>query len=217
MGIHESQSLMWERMVALSRPFAEFLLPKLYDNFGSQLPAGKTADDLYGAMNVVRAPADRLIRVESDEVTYSMHVILRFELESALVRGEIDVADLPELWNQKMQQYLGVTPPSNKLGVLQDVHWAAGAAGYFPTYSLGAMYAVQLNQEAHRRIEGLDEQIAAGDFTALKTWLNESVHSVGSLYPSGDELMTAVTGEPLKPSIFLEHLRSKYSAIYGLK
>jgi Zn-dependent M32 family carboxypeptidase len=158
MGVHESRSLLWERMVALSRPFASFLLPRLRAAF-PQLPADKSADDLYAALNKVSMRS--LIRVEADEVNYPLHVILRYELESALLRGDISVAQLPALWNAKMEAYLGVTPESDAQGCLQDVHWSAGAIGYFGSYSLGAMMAVQLFAAARKAIPSLDEDLAA--------------------------------------------------------
>lgn len=205
MGVHESQSLLWERMVGLSRPFAAYLLPRLHAAFPGALPAEKTAEDLYAAINKVRESS--LIRVEADELTYPLHVILRYELEAALLRGEIAVEDLPALWDAKMQEYLGVTPANAAQGVLQDVHWSAGALGYFPTYLLGAMMAVQVFQAAARALPTLDADIAAGRFGGLKTWLNEKLHSKGSLYPSADELMIAVTGEPLRPAVYLAHMK----------
>jgi Zn-dependent M32 family carboxypeptidase len=158
MGVHESQSLLWERMVALSRPFATFLLPRLRARF-PQLPADKTADDLYAALNKVSIKS--LIRVEADELNYPLHIILRYELESALLAGTISVEQLPALWNEKMAAYLGVTPESDAQGVLQDVHWSAGAIGYFPTYSLGAMMACQIFAAAQRELPTLDEDLAA--------------------------------------------------------
>jgi Zn-dependent M32 family carboxypeptidase len=158
MGVHESQSLLWERMVALSRPFATFLLPRLRARF-PQLPADKTADDLYAALNKVSMKS--LIRVESDELNYPLHIILRYELESALLAGSVRVEQLPALWNEKMAAYLGVTPDTDAQGVLQDVHWSAGAIGYFPTYSLGAMMACQIFAAAKRDMPALDDDLAA--------------------------------------------------------
>ncbi|KAL4428286.1 hypothetical protein ABPG75_002375 [Micractinium tetrahymenae] len=195
MGVHESQSLLWERMVGLSRPFAAYLLPLMRQYF-PQLPADKTPDDLYAALNIVKHPS--MIRVESDEVTYPLHIILRYELEKALIEGKIAMEDLPALWNEKMKSYLGCL------------------FGYFPTYSLGAMYACQIFQAAQRELPGLDEDIASGSFGRLKGWLNEKVHKVGSLHTSGDELMKAVTGAPLDPQIFLDYLKHKYTELYQL-
>mmetsp|Transcript_28741 Transcript_28741/g.39724 ORF Transcript_28741/g.39724 Transcript_28741/m.39724 type:complete len:556 (-) Transcript_28741:269-1936(-) len=213
MGIHESQSLLWERMVALHPAFSEYLLPQLKSTF-PQLPSSASAHDLYSALNVVRKPS--LIRVESDEVTYPMHIILRYEIERGLLDGSIPVADLPEVWRAKMKSYLGCSPATDAQGVLQDIHWSAGAFGYFPTYSLGAMYAVQLFNEASNQLLGLEADIAAGNFKSLKIWLNDNVHSVGSLYPSGDLLMEKVTDSPLNPDHFVKYLREKYTPLYKL-
>ncbi|KAL4858840.1 Thermostable carboxypeptidase 1 [Chlorella vulgaris] len=213
MGVHESQSLLWERMVALGRPFAAYLLPLMREYFPS-LPADKSAEELYGAVNVVKVPS--MIRVEADEVTYPLHIIIRYELEKALIEGSIQVSDLPKLWTAKMSEYLGCEPESDARGVLQDVHWSAGLFGYFPTYSLGAMYACQIYKAAEADLPGLSDDIAAGKFGRLKLWLNEKIHKVGSLHPSGDELMKAVTGAPLDPQVFLSYLKDKYTELYKL-
>ena len=214
MAAHESQSLLWERCVGLSRPFAAYLLPRLRETFPGAIPADKTAEDLYRALNVVSTRS--LIRVEADELSYPLHVIMRYELESALLRGELSVDDLPKAWNDKMLSYLGATPPSDKEGVLQDIHWSSGAFGYFPTYSLGAMMAVQIFDAARSAMPTLDDDIAAGRFAPLRQWLLEHIHSKGSLFPSADELLISATGAPLKPEIFLAHMRAKYSDIYQL-
>ena len=214
MGVHESQSLLWERCVALSPAFAEYLLPKLQAAFPS-FPKDKTAKQLYEAINTVSTKS--LIRVEADECNYPLHIILRYELESGLVKGDLAVEDLPRLWNERMQAYLGVTPDSDAQGVLQDVHWSAGAFGYFPTYSLGAMMAVQLFETAKKDMPTLDADIAAGRFAPLREWLRVKIHSKGSLYPTLDELLIAATGEPLRPEVFLAHLERKYRDIYQLK
>mmetsp|Transcript_39148 Transcript_39148/g.124614 ORF Transcript_39148/g.124614 Transcript_39148/m.124614 type:complete len:506 (-) Transcript_39148:129-1646(-) len=168
MGVHESQSLFWERMVALSPSFSSYLLPQLQAAFPGQLPPSLDAAGLYGALNVVKPPSRSMIRVEADEVTYPLHIILRYELEQGLISGELAVKDLPEMWDAKMQEYLGCTPGSAAEGVLQDVHWGAGCFGYFPTYSLGAMYACQLYKHAGSQVEGLEEQIAKGDFRPVR-------------------------------------------------
>lgn len=212
MGIHESQSLLWERMVALNKPFQHYLLPKIREFFPAFPEA--TPESLYAAQNTMRDPS--LIRVESDELTYTMHVILRYEIERGLIDGSVQVQDVPALWNAKMQEYLGVTPPDDAKGCLQDIHWAGGAMGYFPTYTLGAMYATQIYECAVDKIPGLEASLAKGDFTPLREWLNEHIHRLGSLYASGDELMVAVTGKPLDPQIYLSYLRKKYSEIYKL-
>ncbi|KAK9833280.1 hypothetical protein WJX81_002396 [Elliptochloris bilobata] len=213
MGVHESQSLLWERMVALGRPFSRYLAPKLAASF-PQLSAQLSPDTLYGALNVVKTRS--MIRVEADEVTYPLHIILRYELERGLVDGSVAVVDLPRLWNQKMTDYLGCTPADDGEGVLQDVHWSAGAMGYFPTYSLGAMYACQIYKAAAKDLPTLDDDIAAGKFSPLKAWLNVKIHKAGSLHQNGDELMIAATGAPLDPEIFLGYLREKYTELYKL-
>merc|ERR1719498_260073 len=201
-----------ERMVALGPSFSEYLLPKLQAAF-PDMEVG-TSQKLFAAMNKVSKRS--MIRVESDELTYPLHVILRYELEKGLLSGDIQVKDLPELWNARMTEDLGCTPKSDSEGVLQDVHWSAGALGYFPTYSLGAMYACQIFGEAETQMPSLHDDIAAGRFSDLKGWLNKSIHEVGSLYPTGDELMTAVTGKALDPQIYLDYLTKKYRAIYQL-
>ncbi len=213
MAIHESQSLLWERMVALSEPFCEYLLPKLHAAFPT-FPNDKTARDLYEAINVIKDPS--LVRVESDEVTYPMHIILRFEIEKQLVEGTLNVEDIPAVWNAKMKEYLGVEPESNAQGCLQDVHWSAGLFGYFPTYTLGAMAAVQIFQAARKDLPTLDADIAAGKFSALRSWLLEKVHKVGSLHPTADDLLEVVTGKPLDPQLFLDYLKEKYTKLYKL-
>eukprot|EP00877_Chromochloris_zofingiensis_P002211 jgi/Chrzof1/11991/Cz06g17100.t1 len=166
MGIHESQSLLWERMVALSRPFQDYLLPKI-KQFFPDFPVPNSGNDaLYAAQNVIKEPS--LIRVESDEVTYTMHIIMRYEIERGLLDGSIKVSDVPSVWNDKMQQYLGAVPENDAQGCLQDVHWSAGLFGYFPTYSLGAMYACQIYNQAEKEIPDLEKHISAGNFKILK-------------------------------------------------
>ncbi|GAB4814416.1 hypothetical protein N2152v2_001462 [Parachlorella kessleri] len=213
MGVHESQSLLWERMVGLSKPFAAYLLPQIREAF-PEVPADKSPEDLYAAMNIIKDPS--FIRVEADEVTYPMHIILRYELERGLLDGSVSVDQLPALWNQKMKEYLGCEPETDAKGVLQDVHWSAGLFGYFPTYLLGAMYATQIFKTAEKELPGLSDDIAAGKFDRLRQWLNDKIHRVGSLHTSGDELMKVVTGSPLDPSVFLGFLKEKYSELYKL-
>jgi carboxypeptidase Taq len=214
MAIHESQSLLWERMVALSMPFAEYLLPKLQEKFGDQV-GSRTAHDLYRALNVVKM--ENLIRVESDEVTYPMHIILRFEIEKALIEGTLQVEDVPRVWGEKMKEYLGLEVPGDAKGVLQDIHWCGmGCFGYFPTYAIGAMAATQIFQAAKEQIPNLDEDIRAGKFKPLREWLRVNVHELGSLYPTADDLLVKVTGKPLDPSVFIAYLKDKYTTIYNL-
>ena len=174
----------------------------------------KTATDLYQALNAVQHPS--MIRVEADEVSYILHIILRYELESGLIDGTITTEQLPQLWNEKMEEYLGISPSNAAEGVLQDVHWGAGLFGYFPTYSLGAMYAQQIYATAELALPTLQQDIAQGEFTPLKQWLNLEVHQVGSMPVHGDELMVAVTGQPLQPKGFVKYLEDKYSQLYQL-
>lgn len=212
MGIHESQSLFWERMVALSQPFAAWLLPRIRQHF-PDFPE-RSVPEFYEAINVMKSPS--LIRVEADEVTYPMHIILRYEIERGLMDGSIKVEDVPKVWNAKMKEYLGTEPENDAQGCLQDVHWSAGLFGYFPTYSLGAMYACQIYEHAKQQLPDLDKQIEQGTFKPLREWLNDNIHRKGSFYASGDELMTAVTGNALQPQTFLSYLRNKYGKLYKL-
>eukprot|EP00931_Biecheleriopsis_adriatica_P059037 TRINITY_DN35261_c0_g1_i1.p1 TRINITY_DN35261_c0_g1~~TRINITY_DN35261_c0_g1_i1.p1 ORF type:complete len:596 (+),score=151.57 TRINITY_DN35261_c0_g1_i1:124-1788(+) len=214
MAIHESQSLLWERMVGLSRPFAKYLLPKFRSAFPEAFSEDRTPEALYDAINTVKETS--MIRVEADEVTYPMHVILRFEIEKGLIDGTVEVEDVPALWGKKMKDYLGVEPADDAQGCLQDMHWSMGAIGYFPTYTLGAMSAVQIFEVAKKDLPGLDDDIAAGNFSPLREWLNKNVHALGSLYPKADDLLEAVTGKALDPDIFLKYLQEKYREIYQL-
>jgi len=214
MGVHESQSLLWERMVALSEPCMPYLLSKILETMPELKGPEATPRALHARLNEITEPS--LIRVESDEVTYPLHIVIRYEIERALIEGTLQVKDIPAEWNKKMQQYLGYQPPDDAKGCLQDVHWSAGAIGYFPTYTLGAMYACQIFRKAQLDIEGLDAQISKGDFSRLKAWLNRNIHEKGSLYKSADELLTQVTGEPLNVSIFLDYLGKKYRALYAI-
>lgn len=212
MGVHESQSLLWERCVGQSEAFWTFFSPLLHKHLpGTKEASGK---DFYLAVNRV---TPSLIRVEADEVTYPFHVIIRFEIERGLMDGSISVKDLPTIWNQKMKEYLGIDVPSDAKGVLQDVHWACGAIGYFPSYTMGAMIAAQIYATAKSKIPNLESEFTKGEtgFCTLKKWLNENVHELGSLYASPDELLKVVTGEALNPKYFLEYLTEKYRGIYG--
>eukprot|EP00466_Bigelowiella_natans_P004101 jgi/Bigna1/57304/fgenesh1_pm.9_\ len=192
MGVHESQSLLWERMVFKDVDAMEF----------------------YRAVNRVQPG---LIRTEADELTYPLHIMLRYGLEKAMLEGETTVAELPSKWNAEMKESLDIDVPSNAMGCLQDVHWSVGAIGYFPSYSLGAMMAAQFYEAAKKAIPDLEEQIAKGNFSPLKTWLNENVNPhVGSLDESPDELLTVVTGKPLDTAIYMKYLREKYSELYSL-
>ena len=213
MGVHESQSLLWERMVGLRPEFSAYLLPKLQSAFPEQF-ADVTPEELHASFNIVKTPS--LIRVEADELTYPLHVILRYEIERGLVNGTVSADDVPSLWNKRMKELLGDEPPDDAKGCLQDVHWSAGAFGYFPTYLLGAMYAAQIYATASESLPGLEAELARGEFGRLKAWLNANVHALGSKFDTADELLVAVTGKPLDAASFLAYLESKYARVYGL-
>ncbi|MFO0981652.1 MAG: carboxypeptidase M32 [Planctomycetota bacterium] len=211
LGIHESQSRLWENIVARSLPFWRHFFPKLKAKFAAQLEP-VTLEQFYRAINQVRPS---LIRVEADEVTYNLHIILRFELEQQLFAGTLQVRDLPSAWNRRMQQWLGVEPPSDKEGVLQDIHWAMGAFGYFPTYTLGNVYAAQLFERAQQDLAGLEQGIARGELTPLRDWLRERVHRQGRRYPPA-QLIERATGQAPSHEPFVRYLRAKFGAIYRL-
>jgi len=209
-GIHESQSRLIENQIGRSRPFWRFFQP-IIGEFLPQL-AGVDAEALYRAVNVV---SPSLIRVEADEVTYNFHIMLRFELESALINGETAVADLPALWNDAMQRYLGVSPNDDADGVLQDVHWSMGAFGYFPSYMLGNLYAAQVATALRADRPNLDAEIEAGDFEPLVSWLREKVHQFGGVHRAED-LIRRITGEGLNAKHFIDYVVGKFSDIYRL-
>ncbi|KAI7820019.1 M32 carboxypeptidase Taq metallopeptidase peptidase [Gamsiella multidivaricata] len=216
LGVHESQSLLWERMVGLSKPFWTYALALLKEQF--QDPSHEnlqsvTPEQFYNAFNQVKPG---FIRIEADEVTYPLHVILRYEIEKALIEGDITVAEIPSIWNAKMKEYLGLDVTEDRLGCLQDTHWAVGLIGYFPTYTLGSIYAVQIFKAAKEAIPGLDEHLVKGEFHVLKKWLNENIHKQGSLRESGDDLIKDLTGRSLDSNLYVEYLTNKYTAIYDL-
>jgi carboxypeptidase Taq len=205
MAIHESQSLLVEMQVSRSRPFLEFALPRMQAAFGGSGPAWDV-DNFHRLYTRVQRG---FIRVDADEVTYPLHVVLRYRLERAILSGDLPLAELPGAWNAGMQELLDIEPPNDALGCLQDVHWPSGAFGYFPTYTLGAMAAAQLYAAARRAMPDLEDDIAAGRPAALVDWLRTNVHGRGSLQ-TAEELMTVATGEPLNPKIFLDHLTHRY-------
>jgi len=211
LGIHESQSLMWENMVGRSRPFWEHFYPDCQRAFPDAL--GDVAlDAFFRAINAVRPS---LIRVEADEVTYTLHIILRFELERGLLNGTLAVEDVPQAWNTKMQEVLSVTPGDDGEGCLQDIHWSMGSFGYFPTYALGKLYAAQFFAAAKREMPDLDKCIGRGEFAPLLDWLRTNIHKHGRRYLAAD-LVRKVTGEPLSTAPLLAYLRQKFLPIYGL-
>ena len=211
LAIHESQSRMWENLVGRSRPFWHCFYPRLQELFPAQL-ANVGMEAFYKAINKV----DRsFIRVEADEATYNLHVMLRLEIEIALMEGSLEVKDLPEAWNSRMRDYLGIVPPNDKLGVLQDVHWSGGMIGYFPTYALGNLVSAQLWEVINRDIPNLEEQIEKGEFSSLLGWLREKVHAHGAKFEP-QELVERITGSTIDPQPYIKYLNTKYSDIYGL-
>lgn len=212
MGVHESQSRMWENLVGRSRPFWRHYYPKLQKMFPDAL--GHTdLETFYHAINTVR-PSE--IRVEADELTYDLHILLRFELEVALFEDNLSLAELPAAWNEVMKEYLGVTPENDARGVLQDIHWAAGLFGYFPTYTIGNVLSVQLFEAAMEARPQIPDEMERGEFGALLGWLRENVHRLGSKYEPGD-LIQRATGRPLDTGPYLKYLDSKFGELYGLK
>ncbi len=209
LALHESQSRMWENMVGRGRPFSGFLAPRIASLFDLDLDP----DALYRAVNCVQPS---FIRVEADEVTYSLHIVLRFELERALIDGRVTVDELPEAWNELFKQYLGLDVPDDARGVLQDVHWASGLIGYFPTYALGNLIAGQLWERAHADLSTLEEQIATGELLGLREWLRQHVHRHGAKY-SSRELLERVVGTPVSVEAFTTYLKAKLGDVYQLE
>ena len=212
LAMHESQSRLWENLVGRGRPFCGVLAPRVAEVFGNGLSA-LDADSFYRAVNRV---APSLIRVEADEVTYGLHIIIRFELEQELVEGRLAIRDLPEAWNARYEEYLGVEVPDDAHGVLQDVHWAAGLIGYFPTYALGNLIAGQLFERARADLPDLDVQIAAGDLHALREWLREHVHRHGAKF-STSELLDRLVGGPIAVGPFVDYLKAKLGQVYDVE
>ena len=210
LSLHESQSRLWENMVGRGRPFGAVLAPRITELL--KVP-GLDQDTLYRAVNKIKPS---FIRVEADEATYSLHVIVRFELEQELIEGRLSVANLPEAWNARYAEYLGLEVPDDAHGVLQDVHWSAGLIGYFPTYALGNLIAGQLWQRAHADLPDLNEQLAEGELAGLRQWLREHVHRYGSKF-STTELLEREVGGPIAVGPFLGYLKDKLSAVYDVK
>jgi carboxypeptidase Taq len=211
LGIHESQSRMWENLVGRSRSYWQYHFPLAQRAFPEALGAA-ALDDFYFAANEVRPS---LIRVEADEATYNLHILVRFDLELALVSGDLPVRDVPGAWREKYRSYLGVEPKDDADGCLQDIHWSAGLIGYFATYSLGNLYAAQFFEQADQDLGGLSEQFARGDFRPLREWLREKIHTVGRCY-SAAELVQKVTGRPLRHEPLMRYLRGKLGPLYRL-
>ena len=211
LGLHESQSRIWENQVGGSRAYLDFLLPHLKDRFPEQL-GNLSPDEFYRGVN---HPRRSLIRVASDETTYNLHIALRFELELALFRDELTVGDLPDAFDAAMEKYVGIRPDTQSDGVLQDMHWAVGAFGYFPTYTLGTLYAAALFDKAQEELGDLSEEFRAGDTSRLLQWLREKIHAQAGRRP-GKEIAEEAIGGSLTPKPFLDHLEQKYGALYDL-
>ena len=211
LGIHESQSRMWENQVGRSREFWVWCESKVTEFFGDAV-ASLGLDDLYGGANIVKPD---FIRVEADELTYNMHIMVRFEIERAMMRGDLAVRDIPGAWNQKYKEYLDLDVPDDRRGCLQDIHWSSGDIGYFPTYTLGNLYSAQFFEAALEAMPDLLEQFESGEFAGLKQWLNENIHAHGRRYCAAD-LCLQVTGKPLTADPLLRHLQRKLRPLYGL-
>ena len=212
LGIHESQSRFWENMIGKSLPFWKHLYPSLKKDFPDAFKK-LSLDDFYKAINKVEPS---LIRTESDEVTYNLHIILRFEIEKGMIEGTINLKDLPKIWNAKMKEYFGIEVPTDSLGILQDVHWSGGGIGYFPTYSLGNLYSAQFYEAMKKDIPDLSKKVSKGDFIVIREWLRKNIHVSGKTY-TAESLVKKITGENLDSKYFTDYLIEKYTKIYNLK
>ena len=211
MGIHESQSRMWENFVGRSKEFWMYWYPTFQKYFPENLK-DYPMQEFYRAVNTVQPS---FIRVNADEVTYGLHIILRFELEKELIEGKIQVKELPDLWNSKFEELLRIIPPNDAQGVLQDIHWSMGSIGYFPTYFLGNLYGAQIYQDALKKLPHLPEDYRKGEFSNLLNYLRENVHQHGMIYRA-DDLIKRITGEPLNSDYFMKYLEKKFYPIYGI-
>jgi carboxypeptidase Taq len=211
LSIHESQSRIWENCIGRSLSFWKHFYPILQQQFPRQL-SNTSLQQFYAGMNKV---TPSLIRTEADELSYHSHVMIRYEIEKGLLEGSIATGELRDAWNAKYQQYLGLTPPDDARGILQDIHWSHGSFGYFPTYSLGSFYAAQFWEESQRQIPGLVAQVEAGSFDPFLQWLRQNIHQYGRRYTS-EELCERITGRPLDFKAFLQYARAKYAVIYDV-
>jgi len=210
-GIHESQSRLWENLVGRSLPFWEYFYPHFKKLFPAQLD-GVGLKKFYKAINKVEPS---FIRIIADEATYNMHIMLRLELEIGMVEGSLRIQDLPEMWNAKMREYLGITPENDAMGVLQDVHWSLGLMGYFPTYALGNLISAQLWERLNADLPGLSDEITRGRFDSLLGWLRANLHMYGRKYDP-QELVRRITGSKINAEAYVRYLTNKYSEVYGL-
>ena len=211
LGVHESQSRLWENVIGRSRPFWQHFYPRLQKHFPSQLGA-VSLDTFHRGINQVKRS---LIRVEADEVTYNLHVMMRVEIEIALLTGAISTYDAPEYWNAKTHEYLGIRPDTDANGILQDMHWSIGLFGYFATYTLGNLMSVQLWEKYKKDDERWEERVRRGEFGVLREWLRDAIHQHGRSYQPR-ELVARATGQPLSTEPYLDYLESKYGELYGL-
>ncbi|NOU99085.1 carboxypeptidase M32 [Paenibacillus planticolens] len=211
MGIHESQSRFWENVIGRSKSFWDRYYGELQTTFSPQID-NVDVDTFYKAINHIEPS---LIRIEADELTYNLHIMIRYELEKGLFNGTIAVADLPQAWNAKYEEYLGVTPANDGEGVLQDVHWSGGSFGYFPSYALGNMYAAQFTQTLRQELPAFDSLIAEGNLAPIKEWLTDKVYKHGKLL-TPNEIIREVTGEELNPDYLVQYLEEKYKSVYGI-
>ncbi len=211
LGVHESQSRTWENIVGKSLSFWKYFYPKL-QNFFPEPYSSISVEEFYKLINNV---GPSLIRVESDEVTYNLHIIIRFEIEKELIEGSIEVSDLPKIWSAKYKEYLGVDVPNDGVGVLQDVHWASGLFGYFPTYTLGNLYSAQFYQQAKKEVMNMEQIFEKGQFQPFLEWLRKNIHQHGKLY-TASELCVRVTGEPLNSKYYIDYLKEKFGSLYKI-
>lgn len=211
LGLHESQSRFWENMIARSKPFWNYFYP-IFKEFSPTQFKDIELDAWYRYVNQVKPS---LIRVDADELTYCLHVILRFEIENALIEDKIKVSELPDLWNEKMDEMLGVKPANDKEGCLQDMHWSGGDFGYFPTYAIGTIYSAQLFKKLAEDDPRVNEKIEKGEFDSILTWLNENVHKYGRLMDA-DDIIKKCCGEGLNSKVYVNYLKEKYYKLYGL-
>ncbi len=210
MTLHESQSRFWENMIGKSEQFWLLVAPILQETFPEQLK-GVDHDQMYRSVNTM---SPSLIRIEADELTYGLHIIVRFEIERELIEGRLQPRDLPEAWNARMKEYLGVDVPSDTLGVLQDVHWSAGSFGYFPTYFLGSVLAAQIWDRMILDLPGATDMIANGEFAPIRDWQRDHLHWSGRMY-TPHETIERVVGKPLKTDSYVQYLKRKVTSLYG--
>jgi carboxypeptidase Taq len=211
LGVHESQSRLWENQIGRSREFCEWALPMWQKHFPQNMD-GVDSEALWQAVNLVEPS---LIRVEADEATYNMHIMIRYEIEKKLIAGDLEIDDLPDAWDDMYEEFLGIRAPNRTLGVLQDIHWSMGAFGYFPTYTLGNLYSAQLLAAARKDLPDHDEQMRCGEFGPLLDWMREHVHQRGSILEPAD-LIEEATGSPPSPDAFVDYLKDKVEQLYGV-